>query len=193
MSNVICKFPCKALLKNCWRRDWAAAEIRAQVRTGDTPHVERVAMRKRPPHILVTTPESLYLLLTSTSGRELLSTTRTVIIDEISCCRKQQARRAFDVVTGKIKCAVFASHSTHWLSATQKPIEDIANFLVGEFSKSNQQDIQSGCVIVDSGHVRQRDLQIKLPDAPLEAVMSNDIWQNVYDKLAALIDQHHTP
>lgn len=184
--------PLNGITEELLAQGLAAAEIRAQVRTGDTSHIERLAMRKRPPHILVTTPESFYLLLTSASGRELLSTTRTVIIDEIHAVANSKRGAHLMLSLERLNALCGRRVQRIGLSATQKPIEDIANFLVGDTSKSTQQDIQSGCVIVDSGHVRQRDIQIQLPDAPLEAVMSNDIWQNVYDKLAALIDEHHT-
>ncbi len=206
------RVPLQGITEELLAQGLAAAEIRAQVRTGDTSHVERLAMRKRPPHILVTTPESLYLLLTSTSGRELLSTTRTVIVDEIHAVAN--SKRGAHLMLSLERLNALCAHRIQriGLSATQKPIEDIANFLVGNsinnsahpervegFIRSDegmlrqaQHERKSNCVIVDSGHVRQRDLQIQLPDAPLEAVMSNDIWQNVYDKLAALIDQHHT-
>ncbi|MES1189954.1 MAG: DEAD/DEAH box helicase [Steroidobacter sp.] len=184
--------PLQGITEELLAQGFAAAEIRAQVRTGDTSHIERLAMRKRPPHILVTTPESLYLLLTSASGRELLSTTRTVIIDEIHAVAN--SKRGSHLMLSLERLSALCAHRIQriGLSATQKPIEDIANFLVGDVAKSDQQDIQSDCVIVNSGHIRERDLQLQLPDAPLEAVMSNDIWQNVYDKLAALIDEHHT-
>ena len=109
----------------------AAAEIRAQVRTGDTPQIERMAMRRRPPHILVTTPESLYLLLTSGSGREMLATTRTVIVDEIHAVAN--SKRGSHLALSLERLAALCPHPVQriGLSATQKPIEEIANFLVG--------------------------------------------------------------
>jgi ATP-dependent Lhr-like helicase len=195
----------------------AVIEIRAQVRTGDTPQLERVAMRRHPPHILVTTPESLYLLLTSVSGREMLSTTRTVIVDEIHAVAnsKRGAHLALSLERLAALCAQPVQRIG--LSATQKPIEEIANFLVGNASAgphvsptsieldnatvSLMPDLHTSpelafreqrCSIVDPGHIRERDIQLLLPDAPLEAVMSNEVWQTVYDKLAALIDEHHT-
>jgi len=157
-------------------------EIRAQVRTGDTPQSERTAMRKHPPHILVTTPESLYLLLTSDSGREMLASTRTVIVDEIHAVAA--TKRGAHLALSLARLAALCSQPLQriGLSATQKPIEDVAKFLVGD----------AACHIVDSGHVRQRDLALLMPDSPLEAVMSGEVWQNIYDKLAALIATHHT-
>ncbi len=105
--------------------------IRAQVRTGDTPQIERMAMRRKPPHILVTTPESLYLLLTSASGREMLSTTRTVIVDEIHAVAN--SKRGSHLALSLERLAALCSHPVQriGLSATQKPIEDVAHFLVG--------------------------------------------------------------
>ncbi len=161
-----------------------ATEIRGQVRTGDTPQSERAAMLKKPPHILVTTPESLYLLLTSESGRKLLATTRSVIVDEIHAvaATKRGAHLALslerlaDLASGRLQRV--------GLSATQKPIQEIARFLVGTAGGE--------CTIVDSGHVRRRDIALVLPDSPLEAVMSTEVWNTLYDKLATLINEHHT-
>ncbi len=201
------QFPLNGITEELLAQGHPAVEIRAQVRTGDTSHIERLAMRRRPPHILVTTPESLYLLLTSASGRELLSTTRTVIVDEIHAVANSKRGAHLMLSLERLSALCTQRIQRIGLSATQKPIEDIANFLVGSNIKNSvlsersserlehcttQQDLQTQCVIVDSGHVRERDIQIQLPDGPLEAVMSNDVWQNVYDKLAGLIDQHHT-
>ncbi|MGD9841740.1 MAG: DEAD/DEAH box helicase, partial [Steroidobacteraceae bacterium] len=195
-----------------------AAEIRAQVRTGDTPQIERAAMRRKPPHILVTTPESLYMLLTSATGREMLATTRTVIVDEIHAVAN--SKRGAHLALSLERLSALCAHPVQriGLSATQKPIEEIASFLVGSGTVAAapvgptsvglaniavrlEPDLQTDlyvqeadpcCTIVNTGHVRERDLQMLLPDAPLEAVMSNEVWQNVYDKLAGLIEGHHT-
>jgi ATP-dependent Lhr-like helicase len=163
--------------------------IRAQVRTGDTPQAERAAMRRSPPHILVTTPESLYLLLTSESGRQMLSTSRLVIVDEIHAVApsKRGAHLALSLERLAGLCAQPLQRVG--LSATQKPIEDVARFLVGT---PPTETAAVDCVIIDSGHVRGRDLALVLPDAPLEAIMSNEVWENLYDQLARLIQQHHT-
>ena len=151
------------------------------------------AMRRRPPHILVTTPESLYLLLTSESGRRMLAMTRTVIVDEIHALAPQQARRASGAVARAARGAVRASPLQRiGLSATQKPIEDVARFLVGDAGGDALRGAPADCVIIDSGHVRARDLALVLPDAPLEAMMSNEVWENLYDQLAGLIRQHRT-
>jgi len=162
-----------------------ALPIRTQVRTGDTPQSERVAMRKSPPHILVTTPESLYLLLTSDSGRQMLASTRSVIVDEIHALAGSKRGAHLALSLERLESLTGRRLQRIGLSATQKPIETIARFLVGA-TRSDE------CVIVDRGHVRGRDLALLLPDSPLEAVMSNEVWENLYDRLADLVRTHRT-
>jgi ATP-dependent Lhr-like helicase len=165
--------------------DLTPFEIRAQVRTGDTPPSERAAMRKHPPHILVTTPESLYLLLTSESGRQLLATTRSVIIDEIHAVAATKRGAHLALSLERLTALCGGRLQRIGLSATQKPIEDVARFLIGA-------DELNTCAIVNSGHSRERDLGMLLPDAPLQAVMSGEIWNHIYDRLALLANAHHT-
>ncbi|HEY6452353.1 MAG TPA: DEAD/DEAH box helicase, partial [Steroidobacteraceae bacterium] len=162
-----------------------AVPIRTQVRTGDTTQAERAAMRRSAPHILVTTPESLYLLLTSVSGRAMLAGTRSVIVDEIHALAA--SKRGAHLALSLERLESLCGHRLQriGLSATQKPIEEVARFLVGAAHGGE-------CVIVDHGHVRSRDLALMLPDSPLEAVMSNEVWDNLYDRLAALIQAHRT-
>jgi ATP-dependent Lhr-like helicase len=165
-------------------------EVRSAVRTGDTPASERLAINKRPPHILVTTPESLYLLLTSVSGRKLLSTARTLIVDEIHAVVGN--RRGSHLALSMERLAALAGQPVQriGLSATQKPIEDVAKFLVGtrEIAKNGK----AHCKIVNTGHRRDMDLAIELPKSSLEAVMSNEVWTEVYKRLAELIEEHRT-
>jgi ATP-dependent helicase Lhr and Lhr-like helicase len=162
-------------------------DIRAWVRTGDTPTVERARMRRRPPHIIVTTPESLYILLGSESGRQMLKTTQTIIVDEIHALapNKRGAHLALSLERLGALCA--GPPQRIGLSATQKPIETIARFLVGVGP-----DRASDCAIVDAGHSRARDLALEVPRSPLEAVMSAEVWTQVYDRLAELIEAHKT-
>jgi ATP-dependent Lhr-like helicase len=157
-------------------------EIRTFVRTGDTPQSERASMRKRPPHVVVTTPESLYILLTSKSGREMLRTTRTVIVDEIHALAPNKRGAHLALSLERLEALTGPGLVRVGLSATQKPIAEIGRFLTGG----------ARCTIVDTGHVKHRDLAIELPPAPLEAVMSGDAWQQVYDRLAALANEHRT-
>src|SRR5579872_1789507 len=121
--------------------------IRSQVRTGDTPQSERVAMRKTPPHILVTTPESLYLLLTSDSGRAMLSGARSVIVDEIHALAASKRGAHLALSLERLEQLCGRRLQRIGLSATQKPIEEVARFLCGEARGPD-------CVIVDRGHVR---------------------------------------
>jgi len=157
--------------------------IRSQVRTGDTPQAERTAMLRSPPHILVTTPESLYLLLTSESGRKLLAPARTVIVDEIHAVAATKRGAHLALSLERLADLGAGSLQRIGLSATQKPIAEVAQFLVGT-------DRQ--CSIIDSGHVRSRDIALVLPDSPLDAVMATEVWENLYDKLALLVQEHRT-
>jgi ATP-dependent Lhr-like helicase len=166
-------------------------EIRTMVRTGDTPQAERDRMRKRPPHIVVTTPESLYILLGSASGRRMLSTTRTVIVDEIHALAPN--KRGAHLALSLERLDELCEHRLVriGLSATQKPIDEVARFLTGS-SMPLLAAAGQACKIVDAGHIRARDLAIELPETPLEAVMSGDVWSQVHARLEALIETHST-
>src|SRR5437773_8145640 len=129
-------------------------DIRILVRTGDTPQTERAGMRRRPPHIVVTTPESFYVLLGSESGRQMLSTTRTVIVDEIHALAANKRGSHLALSLERLSALTVQSPVRIGLSATQKPIEDMARFLVGEGAH---------CEIVDTGHIRPRDLELEVP------------------------------
>ena len=163
-------------------------EVRAFVRTGDTPQAERTAMRNRYPHIVVTTPESLYILLGSGSGRDMLKTTRTVIVDEIHAMAASKRGSHLALSLERLDALAGRRLNRIGLSATQKPIGLVASFLVGVDEAGGPRP----CTIVDSGHVRRRDLDLVLPPSPLEAVMSNEVRQEVYDQLTVLIREHRT-
>ena len=163
----------------------ADVEIRTVVRTGDTTQSERARMRRRSPHIVVTTPESLYVLLGSQSGRDMLSTCRTVIIDEIHAVAGNKRGTHLALSLERLSAITSRPFVRIGLSATQTPIEEVARFLVGSRGLD-------GCTIVDSGHVRSRDLALELPPGPLEPVMSGEVWGQVYDRLAELVRQHRT-
>ncbi len=158
--------------------------IRALVRTGDTSQTERERMRRVPPHILVTTPESLYILLTSSSGRKLLQTVRNVIIDEIHALAPNKRGAHLALSLERLEAMTQRKPVRIGLSATQRPIAEIARFLVGNRTEQ--------CNILDRGHVRQVDIALQLPDSPLEAVMAGEVWQELYRRLAGLIEQHKT-
>jgi ATP-dependent Lhr-like helicase len=165
-----------------------AVEIRSSVRTGDTPAAERERMRRRPPHIVVTTPESLYILLGSPSGRAMLSTTRTVIIDEIHALAPNKRGAHLALSLERLEALAKRPLLRIGLSATQKPLEAIANFLVGTQAAASARR----CTIVDAGHQRARALALEVPGSPLEAVMSAEVWGEVYDRLTELIAAHRT-
>ena len=167
-------------------------EIRTLVRTGDTPQSERAGMRKRPPHIVVTTPESLYVLLGSESGRKMLATTRTVIVDEIHALAGSKRGSHLALSLERLAALPERAPTRIGLSATQKPIEEIARFLVGTHGKEGPASKTRQCAVVDSGHVRLRDLALEVPSSPLEAVMSHEVWEQVYARLAALANEHRT-
>src|SRR5215470_10312782 len=196
-THVVYVSPLKALSNDVQRnleaplagiRDALAAHglpdvaIRTLVRTGDTPQADRQSMRKRPPHVVVTTPESLYILLTSESGRRMLATTRTVIVDEIHALAPNKRGAHLALSLERLEALAGPDLVRVGLSATQKPIAEIARFLTGD----------KACTIVDTGHVKRRDLAIELPSSPLEAVMSGEVWQQVYDRLAALASEHRS-
>jgi len=164
--------------------------IRTFVRTGDTPQHERTAMRKRPPHIVVTTPESLYILMGSESGRRMLATTRTVIVDEIHAMAGSKRGVHLALTLERLEALARRRLTRVGLSATQKPIEEVARFLVG--AGGMRPDGSPDCTIIDTGHVRQRDLQLEIPPAPLESVMSGEVWTQIYDRLAELVSEHRT-
>ncbi|CAM5444655.1 ATP-dependent RNA helicase SrmB [Rhodanobacter lindaniclasticus] len=210
--------------------------IRTAVRTGDTPQVERNALRKLPPHILVTTPESLYVLLGSASGRAMLKDVRSVIVDEIHAIAGSKRGAHLALSLERLESLCRRRLLRIGLSATQKPIEKVADFLVGapnsllppgegarradEGSGSRESNnkeavkndasthaipspqssprrgeeasARSDVTIIDTGHARARDLAIEVPPVPLEAVMSNDGWELVYDRLAQLVRAHRT-
>ena len=157
-------------------------EIRAAVRTGDTPQSERQAMLKSPPHVLVTTPESFYLLLTSASGRKLLSTVRTVVVDEIHAVARDKrgahlmlSLERLDALCGR-RCVRVG------LSATQRPIEEIGRFLTGG----------KACAIVESGARRELDVRIEVPRDELCAVASKEQRAEIHERIAQLVREHRT-
>ncbi|HZN99523.1 MAG TPA: DEAD/DEAH box helicase, partial [Gemmatimonadales bacterium] len=157
--------------------------ITAAIRSGDTPAAERAAMIRKPPHILVTTPESLYLLLTARRSRDMLRSVRTVIVDEIHAL--VESRRGAHLALTLERLAHVAAQPVQriGLSATVKPLDEVGEWLVGG---------TAGPAIIDAGHRRARDLGLELPSSPLEAVMSGEMWAEVYDRLTNLIKAHKT-
>ena len=152
------------------------ARIRTAVRTGDTPAADRQRMRNEPPHILVTTPESLFILLTAERSRAMLRSTRTVIVDEIHAMAddKRGSHLALTLarLDGVTRAAFGIAPQRIGLSATVRPIEEVANYL------------SRGASIVDVGHRREMDLSIEVPNDELGAVATSEMWAEIYDRIA---------
>ena len=178
--------PLAGIAEELKRLGLPAVDIRVAVRSGDTPQQQRQQMVKRPPHILVTTPESLYLLLTSKGGRRLLSTVRSVIIDEIHSLLGDKRGAHLSLSLERLQNLLPHQLQRIGLSATQKPIERVAQYLVGQPAGDHD------CVIVDSGHRRRLDICIEVPRSPLSALMSNEVWEELYERLVQLVETHRT-
>src|SRR5580700_9451743 len=164
-------------------------EIRTAVRTGDTLMPERRAMLKRPPHILVTTPESLYILLTADKSRAILRDIETVIVDEIHAVADDKRGAHLTLSLERLEALTYKPPVRIGLSATQKPIEEVAHFLTGN---SDAQMIRPAAVIVNVGHKRQLDLAVEVPPMPLGPVASNEMWDAIYDRLVVLVGEHRS-
>ena len=165
-------------------------EIRTAVRTGDTKPYERQKMAKRPPHILITTPESLYILLTSKSGRQGLKSVKTLIVDEIHAVADDKRGSHLSISVERL-CALADGPVTRiGLSATQRPIEEMARFLVGNANAGPNGS--PDCIIVDTGHARAIDLAIELPQRELGPIATHEVWGETLDTIADLVRSHGT-
>ncbi|MFO0731055.1 MAG: DEAD/DEAH box helicase [Nitrospiraceae bacterium] len=180
-------------------------ELRVVVRTGDTPMLERQNMLKRPPHILITTPESLFILLTAEKSRRMLRTVRTVIVDEIHAVAPNKRGSHLALSLERLEALTSAPPQRIGLSATQRPIETVARFLTGDRALPLvQQDAPlfdsfathegkgTGVTIVDVGHRRKMDLAVEVPKDELGAVATNAIWSDLYDRVAELVQAHRS-
>ena len=166
----------------------ADVDIRTWVRTGDTPAGERQRMGRRPPHIVVTTPEFLYVLLGSESGRRMLATTRTVIVDEIHALAPNKRGSHLALSLERLARALRRSSAAH------RPLGHAEADRGGRAvsGRRRRRGSDDAPVIMDSGHRRARDLALEVPDSPLEAVMSAEVWDQVYRRLADLVGEHRT-
>jgi ATP-dependent Lhr-like helicase len=175
--------PLSEILALAAERGYLMPEIRTAVRTGDTLMKERREMLKRPPHILVTTPESLYILLTANSSRAILSHVETVIVDEIHAVADD--KRGAHLTLSLERLDLLANRPTRiGLSATQKPIEEIAHFLTGAGRPAP--------AVVNIGHRRKLDLAVEVPPSELGPIASNEMWGEIYDRIAELALQHRS-
>jgi ATP-dependent Lhr-like helicase len=171
--------PLGEILQLAQQRGFLMPEIRTAVRTGDTLMHERRAMQKRPPHILVTTPESLYILLTAAKSREILRTVKTVIIDEIHAIADDKRGSHLSLSLERVDALTGNRTTRIGLSATQKPIELIANFLAGNDGNDP--------AIVQISQRRHLDLAIEVPASELGPIASNEMWEEIYKRIADLV------
>jgi ATP-dependent Lhr-like helicase len=194
--------PLAELLELARQQDPRCPEIRALVRTGDTPPAERQRMVRKPPHILVTTPESFFLILTGARSREILRGVETVIVDEIHALARDKRGAHLALSLERLEALCERRPVRIGLSATQKPIEEIGRFLVGAANRAAPAAPQvrlGGAAgtpelpqIVDIGHARQLDLAVEVPASPLQAVCSHEQWGEIYERLVQLIQEHRS-
>ncbi len=193
LSNDIAKnlrTPLAEILQLAWSEGLFLPEIRIAVRTGDTPMHERQAMVRNPPHILITTPESLYILLTAERSREFLKSAESVIVDEIHAVAADKRGAHLALSLERLEALAGRPLQRIGLSATQKPIEEVARLLVGSDEISPQG--KPRCAIVDSGHKRDLDLRIELPDQELGPIVRHEIWAELFNKIVAQVNAHRT-
>ncbi len=183
--------PLEGMKKLAAERGQPLPEIRTAVRTGDTSPAERQAMAKRPPHVLITTPESLYILLTSESGREGLKGVTTLILDELHAVVGNKRGSHLSLSVERL-CALSDERVTRvGLSATQRPIDETARFLVGMNGIGG--DGRARCAVVDTGHAREMDIAIELPpDDELGPITTHEQWAHVLDRIAGLVEEHRS-
>jgi ATP-dependent Lhr-like helicase len=176
--------PLSEILQMAGERGLLMPEIRTAVRTGDTLMHERRAMLKRPPHILVTTPESLYILLTAERSRAILRDVETVIVDEIHAVADDKRGAHLALSLERLEALTHRPPVRVGLSATQKPIEEVAHFLTGSGRPAP--------VVVDIGHKRKLDLAVEVPASQLGPITTNEMWDEIYNRLVELVEQHRS-
>ena len=164
-------------------RDPSLPEVRVAVRSGDTPQSERARMIRKPPQVLVTTPESLYILLTSKSGQGILQTVRTVIVDEIHAMLGDKRGSHLALTLERLEAVTKRRVQRIGLSATQKPLSAVGDFLVGT---------GRSCTLVDEGHQRKMQLTVEIPPSPLESVCSHQTWDEIYARVVELAEEQRT-
>src|SRR5215470_8575158 len=181
-KNLEC--PLGEILQLAGERGLLMPEIRCAVRTGDSLPAERRAMLKHPPHILVTTPESLYILLTAEKSRGILHDVETVIVDEIHAVADDKRGAHLALSLERLAALTRKPAARVGLSATQKPIETVAHFLTGAGRPAP--------VVVNIGHKRQLDLGVEVPPSPLGPVASNEMWDEIFSRMVELVEQHRS-
>jgi len=183
------EIPLGEILQMAGERGLLMPEIRTAVRTGDTLMKDRRLMLKRPPHILVTTPESFYILLTAEKSRAILRDVETVIVDEIHAVADDKRGVHLSLSLERLEALTNRRPVRIGLSATQKPIEEVARFLAGN---SDLEDPRPAPVIVDVGHKRKLDLGVEVPSTELGPVACNEMWDEIYERLVQLVNAHRS-
>jgi len=178
------EIPLGEILQMAGERGLLMPEIRTAVRTGDTLTKDRQAMLKRPPHILVTTPESLYILLTAEKSRAILRDVETVIVDEIHAVADDKRGVHLALSLERLEALTYRPPVRIGLSATQKPIEEVAHFLAGNGRPDP--------VIVNIGHKRTLNLGVEVPSSELGPVASNEMWDEIYERIVQLVNEHRS-
>ncbi|ADO74765.1 DEAD/DEAH box helicase [Stigmatella aurantiaca] len=176
--------PLEELLARARAEGYRPQELRVQVRTGDTSASERARMLRHPPHILITTPESIYLYLTAERARGTLRSVRTVIVDEIHALARDKRGSHFALSMERLKALTEVRPQLIGLSATQKPLDMIARFLTGA--------TLAECRRVEVGHLRPWELTVEIPDEELGSLATHEMWGQVYDRLVQLTSEHRT-
>ena len=178
------EIPLGEILQMAGERGLLMPEIRTVVRTGDTLMKDRRLMLKRPPHILVTTPESLYILLTAEKSRAILRDVETVIVDEIHAVADDKRGVHLSLSLERLEALTHRPPARIGLSATQKPIEEVAQFLAGNGRPAP--------VIVNIGHRRKLDVGVEVPSSELGPVASNEMWDEIYERIVHLVTAHRS-
>jgi len=187
------EIPLGEILQMAGERGLLMPEIRTAVRTGDTLMKDRRLMLKRPPHILVTTPESLYILLTAEKSRAILRDVETVIVDEIHAVADDKRGVHLALSLERLEALTERPPVRIGLSATQKPIEEVAHFLAGSIvGNSDPQNPRPDPVIVNVGHKRTLDLGVEVPSSELGPVASNEMWDEIYERIVQLVNAHRS-
>ena len=181
--------PLGEILQMAGDRGLLMPEIRTMVRTGDTLMKDRRLMLKRPPHILVTTPESLYILLTAEKSRAILRDVETLIVDEIHAVADDKRGVHLSLSLERLEALTHRPPVRIGLSATQKPIEEVARFLGGN---SDSRRMRPDPVIVNVGHKRSLDLGVEVPSSELGPVASNEMWDEIYERIVELVKTHRS-
>ena len=181
--------PLGEILQRASERGLLMPEIRTAVRTGDTLAKDRRLMLRRPPHILVTTPESLYILLTAEKSRAILRDVETVIVDEIHAVADDKRGVHLSLSLERLEELAEKPPVRIGLSATQKPIEEVARFLAGN---SDAEHLRADPVIVNVGHKRTLDLGVEVPRSELGPVASKEMWDEIYERLVELVNSHRS-